>query len=44
MSWAYAIEDLNSKEIVEMFYGIEIQKINQTENGKEKVIRKNGGK
>ena len=42
--WAYVIEDINGKEIVEMFYGIELQKINQTENGKEKVIRKNSGK
>ena len=42
--WAYAIEDIIGKEIVEMFYGIELQKINQTENRKEKVIRKNSGK
>ena len=42
--WAYVIEDINGKEIVEMFYGIELQKINQTENRKEKVIRKNSGK
>ena len=42
--WAYVIEDMNGKEIVEMFYGIELQKINQTENRKEKVIRKNSGK
>ena len=42
--WAYVIEDINGKEIVEMFYGIELQKINHTENRKEKVIRKNSGK
>ena len=42
--WAYVVEDINGKEIVEMFYGIELQKINQTENRKEKVIRKNSGK
>ena len=42
--WAYVIEDINGKEIVEMFHGIELQKINQTENRKEKVIRKNSGK
>ena len=42
--WAYVIEEINGKEIVEMFYGIELQKINQTENRKEKVIRKNSGK
>ena len=42
--WTYLIEDLNSEEIVEMFYEEELQKTNQTELRVEKVIKKKGDK
>ena len=42
--WAYVIEDLNSEEIVGMFYEQELQKTNQKEFWIEKVIRKKGNK
>ena len=42
--WTYAINDLNSKEIIVTFYEKEIQKSNQQEFRIEKVIKKKGDK
>ena len=39
--WTYAVSDLNSKEIVGMFYKKKLQKTGQTEFRIEKVIKRN---
>ena len=44
VSWAYVINDLNGKEIVETFYQKELQKANQKEFRIEKVIKRKGDK
>ena len=38
--WTYAINDLNSKEIIRTFYEKELKKTNQKEFRIEKVIKK----
>ena len=40
VSWIHVINDLNSEEIVETFYGKELQKTNKKEFRIEKVIQK----
>ena len=42
--WKYAISDLNSEEIVGMFYKKELQKTNQKEFRVEKVMKRKGDK
>ena len=42
--WTYAINDLNSEEIVGSFYEKELQKTNQKEFRIEKVIKRKGNK
>ena len=42
--WAYVINDLNEKEIIETFYEKELQKTNQKEFRIEKVIKTKGDK
>ena len=42
--WTYIINDLNGEEIIETFYEKELQKTNQKEFRKEKVIKKKGNK
>ena len=44
VSWTYVINDLNGEEITGTFYEKELQKIDQQEFRKEKVIRKKGDK
>ena len=40
MLWTYLKEDLNGEEIVKAFYEKDLQKANQTEVKKERVITK----
>ena len=42
--WTYVINDLNGEEVIGTFYEKELQKINQGEFKKEKVIKKKGNK
>ena len=42
--WTYVINDLNGEEIIGTFYEKELQKVNQKEFRKEKVIKKNRNK
>ena len=42
--WTYVINDLNGKEIIGTFYEKELQKTNQKEFRKEKVIKKKRNK
>ena len=42
--WTYIINDLNGQKITEAFYEKELQKTNQKEFRKEKVIRRKGDK
>ena len=42
--WTYVINDLNVQEITGTFYEKELQKIDQQEFRKEKVIKKKGDK
>ena len=42
--WTYVINDLNGEEIIETFYEKELQKTNQQEFRREKVVRRKGGK
>ena len=42
--WTYVINDLNGEEIIGTFYEKELQKANQKEFRKEKVIRRKGDK
>ena len=42
--WTYVINDLNGEEIIGTFYEKELQKTNQQEFRKEKVIKRKGGK
>ena len=42
--WTYVISDLNGEEVIGTFYEKELQKINQGEFKKEKVIKKKGNK
>ena len=39
--WTYVINDLNGKKIIGTFYEKELQKTNQKEFRKEKVLKKN---
>ena len=38
--WAYVIDDINGEEVVGRFYEKELQQINQTEFGIEKVMQR----
>ena len=42
--WTYVINDLNSEEIIGIFYEEELQKTNQEEFRIEKVIKRKGDK
>ena len=42
--WTYVINDLNREQIIGTFYDKELQKANQEEFRKEKVIKKKGNK
>ena len=42
--WAYVINDLNGEEIIGIFYEKELQKTNQKEFRREKVIKRKGNK
>ena len=42
--WTYVINDLNGEEIIGTFYEKELQKVNQKEFRKEKVIKKKRNK
>ena len=42
--WTCVTEDLNGKEIVEMFYENELRKTNQTDFRTDKVIKKKADK
>ena len=42
--WTCVTEDLNGKEIVEMFYENELRKTNQTDFTIDKVIKKKADK
>ena len=42
--WTYVIRDPNGKEIAGTFYEKELQKTNQEEFRKEKVIKRKGNK
>ena len=44
MPWTYVVIDLKGVEIVEMFYGKELQKRNQKEFRIEKVKKRKGGR
>ena len=38
--WAYVIDDINGEEVAGRFYEKELQQINQTEFGIEKVMQR----
>ena len=42
--WTYVISDLSGEEIINSFYGKELQKTNEKEFRIEKVIKKKGNK
>ena len=42
--WTHLINDLNGEEIIETFYGKELEKTSQWEFRLEKVIKKKGDK
>ena len=42
--WADVINDLNGEEIIGTFYEKELQKTNQQESRREKIIRRTGDK
>ena len=42
--WTYVINDLNGEKIIGIFYDKELQKTNQKELRREKVIKKKGDK
>ena len=42
--WTYVINDLNGEKILGTFYEKELQKTNQKEFRKEKVIKRRGNK
>ena len=44
MPWAYIINDLNGKEIVETFYENKLQKTNEKGFTIEKLIKRKGNK
>ena len=42
--WTYVINDLNGEEIIGTFYENELQKTDQKEFSREKVLKKKGDK
>ena len=44
VTWTYVINDLNGKEIIEIFYEKELQKTGQQKFRIEKVIKRKGNK
>ena len=44
VSWRYIISDLKGEEIIEKFYEMELQKINQKDFRIERVIKRKGDK